>query len=297
MKHLRRFNEELSDLSEDIAKDLLPRFQKMREDGKLITVDVFDKYMKERTADSEMSHAVMNHLVNMGFDFDFEEDEDGLHDHRDETYLEDSYSFNEEFIHDSDTKYISARMEEFSDIMTDHGVNFNWSLNSKEHTDDLESDYQGELNINFDNIRFDFDIDELLLVKTQDDVIVYSENVNSIDVALDIIEKDIYNYIGVSEKRIQTFNSFQKVNELNVHDIVKRAKSGKGIEDYNVDKLCAYVNGKFGGEYTIKNGELIGDDFIIRVSRDSFIVEKEGHKKVYYQFDKIGQMVDFIKGK
>lgn len=81
MKYLKKFNEhrlESSDLGEDIANDLLPRFQKMRKDGETVTVDIFDKYMDERGADSELSHSVMNHLVNMGFDFDVEREEEEI---------------------------------------------------------------------------------------------------------------------------------------------------------------------------------------------------------------------------
>ena len=76
MKYLKKFNEQLSDLGEDIANDLLPRFQKMRNNGETVTVDIFDEYMDERGADSELSHSVMNHLVNMGFDFDIEREEE-----------------------------------------------------------------------------------------------------------------------------------------------------------------------------------------------------------------------------
>ncbi len=79
MKHLKKFNEhrhEISDLGEDIANDLLPIFQEMRDNGEEITVDTFDNYMKERGARSNDYHSVMNHLVNMGFDFDIEKDEE-----------------------------------------------------------------------------------------------------------------------------------------------------------------------------------------------------------------------------
>jgi hypothetical protein len=75
MKHLKKFEhkfDELSDLGEDIANDLLSKFMKMRKEGEIITVDDFDKYMTQRGSDSELSHSVMNHLVNMGFDFDIE---------------------------------------------------------------------------------------------------------------------------------------------------------------------------------------------------------------------------------
>ena len=73
MKHLKRFNEsKIKDLGEIIAIDLLPRFQKMRDEGNTITVDYFDQYMKERGATPDLYHSVMNYLVNMGFDFDTE---------------------------------------------------------------------------------------------------------------------------------------------------------------------------------------------------------------------------------
>lgn len=81
MKYLKKFNEhKITDLGEDIAKDILPRFQKMRDNGDEVTVDIFDNYMKERGASSDVYHSVMNYLVDMGFDFDIENDEDGEFD-------------------------------------------------------------------------------------------------------------------------------------------------------------------------------------------------------------------------
>ena len=64
----------MSDLSEDIAIDLFPRFTRMRIDGGKITTEVFCQYMKERGADTLLSHSVMNHLVNKGFDFEPEKE-------------------------------------------------------------------------------------------------------------------------------------------------------------------------------------------------------------------------------
>lgn len=73
MKYLKTFNESnTDDLGEQIATDLLPRFKKMREEGNIITVDFFDEYMEKRGASPDLYHSVMNHLVNMGFDFDSE---------------------------------------------------------------------------------------------------------------------------------------------------------------------------------------------------------------------------------
>ncbi len=78
MKHLKKFNEHntVSDLGEDIASDLFSVFKKMKDKGENVTVKDFDKFMKERGADLKLSHSVMNHLVEMGFDFDFENDEE-----------------------------------------------------------------------------------------------------------------------------------------------------------------------------------------------------------------------------
>ena len=176
-------------------------------------------------------------------------------------------------------------MEEFSDLMGSHDVNFEYDTD------------QSELSIKFDNINFQFDIDELLLVKLIDGSVVFSENVLNTDEALDIIEKEIYNYLGVSETKLKKFNKFQKINELSVHDIVKMTRSGKVLDETYIGKLLAYVNDKFGGKYKVKNGELEGKDFIIKISKNSFVVEKEGQKKQFFQFDKIGKMIEFIKEK
>ena len=37
---------------------------------------MFDNFMEERKGDLELTDEVMNHLVNMGFDFDDEDDSD-----------------------------------------------------------------------------------------------------------------------------------------------------------------------------------------------------------------------------
>ena len=76
MKYLKTFERyEQEDLGEQIAHDLLPRFQKMRSNGEIFTLSDFDKYMQERGAGSELSDSVMHHLVNMGFDFDIDEED------------------------------------------------------------------------------------------------------------------------------------------------------------------------------------------------------------------------------
>lgn len=81
MRHLKLFEAyQPKDLGEEIAQDLLPRLQKMRDGGTTITPEYFEKYMKERGADMAMTGSVMSYLVNMGFDFDVEEEPDDIDD-------------------------------------------------------------------------------------------------------------------------------------------------------------------------------------------------------------------------
>jgi hypothetical protein len=77
MKYLKTFENysEPQDITQDIADDLLPKVQKMREEKGSLTVYEFEEYMKERGADLHTIDLVMSNLVDMGFDFDVEVDE------------------------------------------------------------------------------------------------------------------------------------------------------------------------------------------------------------------------------
>ena len=61
MKYIKTFENysEPQDITQDIADDLLPKVQKMRQEKGSLTIDL-----------------VMSNLVDMGFDFDIEEEED-----------------------------------------------------------------------------------------------------------------------------------------------------------------------------------------------------------------------------
>lgn len=93
MKHLKKFNEKVYiDLAEDIARDLYPQLLKMRKEGQIITPEFFESFMKERGSDLAYIDAVMSILVNMGFDFDSELEDDDVEEF-DVRYLESlSYS-------------------------------------------------------------------------------------------------------------------------------------------------------------------------------------------------------------
>ena len=74
---IKRFNEMADfDLASDIAKDLLPKLQLKRSKDEKITPDNFESFMKENGADLSMTDAVIASLVDMGFDFDMNSDED-----------------------------------------------------------------------------------------------------------------------------------------------------------------------------------------------------------------------------
>ncbi len=75
MKHIKRFNERADiNLAEQIAKDLLPKLTNQRNNGESIRFDNFEKYMKDHGADLSMTDAVISELVNLGFDFDTEDE-------------------------------------------------------------------------------------------------------------------------------------------------------------------------------------------------------------------------------
>lgn len=74
MKYLKTF-ESYSDLAEEIAIDLLPKLQKIKDEKGIFTVGMFDNYMEERKANMKLTDEVMSYLVSMGFDFDSDVDD------------------------------------------------------------------------------------------------------------------------------------------------------------------------------------------------------------------------------
>ena len=101
----------------------------------------------------------------------------------------------EEFIENSDN-VIDAKMEELSDLISNlsDGNNIMYQWESKENS---------ELIINFLfndlSIRYEFDIENLKLSKIVGENVDFNTKVSSIDEALDIIEKDVHNILGISE--------------------------------------------------------------------------------------------------
>jgi hypothetical protein len=76
MKYLKTFENYGTDITEDIANDILPKLQQLKDEKGFFTVEDFENYMEQRGADSHTIDLVMSNLVSMGFDFDTEETED-----------------------------------------------------------------------------------------------------------------------------------------------------------------------------------------------------------------------------
>jgi hypothetical protein len=81
MKHLKTF-ESYGNMAEDIARDLLPKLQEIKDEKGIFTVGMFDNYMEERNGNMKLTDEVMSYLVSMGFDFDTDVEDD---DYEDET--------------------------------------------------------------------------------------------------------------------------------------------------------------------------------------------------------------------
>jgi hypothetical protein len=104
----------------------------------------------------------------------------------------------EEFIDNSES-IIDIKMQEINDLVgsisdeNSQNLIYEWE-NKKEH----------ELIVNFTkddlSIRYEFDIDNLYIVKFAGDSIDFEQPVQSIDEGLDIIEKDIHLILNISEK-------------------------------------------------------------------------------------------------
>lgn len=77
MKYLKTFfgyNDK--SLAREIAEDLLPQLQKIRDEKGIFTVSMFDNFMEERKGDMKLTDEVISELVDLGFQFDYDDSED-----------------------------------------------------------------------------------------------------------------------------------------------------------------------------------------------------------------------------
>ena len=74
MKYLKTFENYDKDFTDEIAEDLLPKLQQIRVEKGSFTMEDFENYMNQRGSDLKTIDLVASSLVNMGFDFDVEDE-------------------------------------------------------------------------------------------------------------------------------------------------------------------------------------------------------------------------------
>ena len=105
-----------------------------------------------------------------------------------------------QFIKESVTNpdsYLDMRMQEIKDL-----------LDNTENTETLIYEWENkndhELYVNFSangmNVRYEFDMDDMQVTKIASDVHDYTEDVESMEAGIEMIKKDIYSILGISEK-------------------------------------------------------------------------------------------------
>ena len=126
-----------------------------------------------------------------------------------------SFKINELKSNDINISYITSKMEELKDIVSTQSENLlEYSFDSKIDIFDeddvnletsIESESEDILKINLylteEEIIYEIDLENLKLTKIEnEEEVQYEHNLLDIDEGLDIIEKEIYQYLGVSEK-------------------------------------------------------------------------------------------------
>jgi hypothetical protein len=104
--------------------------------------------------------------------------------------------------------YINSKMSELKDLVdsaTD-GNNIIYEWENKEDHELVVTFSTGDI-----SIKYDFDIDDLYIVKTAGNNIDFQTNVNSIEAGIEIIEKDIQSILGISESYVGEWSSSIKI--------------------------------------------------------------------------------------
>lgn len=93
--------------------------------------------------------------------------------------------------------YLDMRMQEIKDLLDN-------SENSEVLIYEWENKNDHELYVNFSangmNVRYEFDIDDMQVTKIANDVHDFTEEVDSMEAGVEMIEKDIHSILGISEK-------------------------------------------------------------------------------------------------
>lgn len=126
--------------------------------------------------------------------------------------------FIKEFVDESGHDIIGVKMHEIKDLVDNasDGQNILYEWESKD-------DHQLLINFTIDekSIRYEFDIDDLILTKICNDEVEFQENLETVDEGLEIIEKDIQNILGINE-RFYTGQWDSSIKEEDVDSIINK---------------------------------------------------------------------------
>jgi hypothetical protein len=149
--------------------------------------------------------------------------------------------------------FIDAKMQELKDLVdgaTDgNNIIYEWE-NKNDH----------ELTVTFStgdlSIKYDFDIDDLRVIKTAGNNIDFQTSVESIEEGLDIIEKDIQSILGISERvKSQKYKGRKipgKYLTKNPGKMKKEIDTFRGKKEYKKDWDADYTGGKGGKGKRVK---------------------------------------------
>jgi hypothetical protein len=122
------------------------------------------------------------------------------------------YSFQKflEFVQED--SYIDAKLEELEDLVSSFtegkDLMYEWE-NKNDHQ--VIITYQ----VNGDSTKFEMDLDSNSIVKTQNDKVVLQEEIDSVESALDMIEKEIQSDLGIYEGYSPQWDSSIEEDEAN----------------------------------------------------------------------------------
>lgn len=155
--------------------------------------------------------------------------------------------FIKEFVNESVNDIIDVKMNEIKDLIDNasDGQNILYEWESKD-------DHQLLINFTIDDesIRYEFDIDDLILTKICNGEVKFQENLETVDEGLEIIEKDIQNILGINERLKSQIYKGRKIPgkylTKNPGKMKKEIDTFRGKKIYKKDWDADYESGKAG---------------------------------------------------
>lgn len=170
----------------------------------------------------------------------------------------------EEFVGPIDLEYVSAKMEELSDLVSEYsGISFEYNIESNQENENL----QGVLKVSLiatdtiAQISWELDLDSPhLIVKEIGDSDeleeIYNSHLSSVEEGLDVIEKHIYDIFEISERvKAQRYKGKKipgKYLTKNPGKMKKEIDTYRGKKEYKKDWDADYTSGKGGKGKRVK---------------------------------------------